>query len=159
MITSAIAWRGLAVLLAASVAWGGWQWIQLQSARHTILTMERDWAQALVGQMRSARAKEQEWQAHADKVAAEYEQAKIDAERDQAALVDSLRAGNVRFRRLWQGCEASAATGVPETPGPAGQPDGGADDRAESAGRIVRAAAECDAQVRGLQDLIRGVMG
>mgnify|MGYP000930139085 CR=1 FL=1 len=40
------------------------------------------------------------------------------------------------------------------TPAPS-EPDAGTGDREESAGRIVQAADECDAQVKGLQELLR----
>lgn len=67
-------------------------------------------------------------------------------------LAADLLAGDVRFRKLWAQCQAVPATGHAATG--TGAPDGATDDRAASAGRIVRAAAECDAQVRGLQALI-----
>jgi hypothetical protein len=157
VIGASIAWRVLAGALVASLVWGGWQWIQLQNAERTILTMELAWSTSAVEQIRSARTRERELQAHADKVAADYEQARQLADRDQARTVADLRAGRERFRRMWQGCQADTMR-VRTDPEPAGQPDGGAEDRAESAGRVVRAARDCDNQVRGLQDYIRGLM-
>jgi len=65
---------------------------------------------------------------------------------------DALRTGDLRFRKLWAQCQTVPPTGG-ATPG-AGGPDDEADDRAASAGRIVRAAAECDAQVIALQTLL-----
>jgi hypothetical protein len=67
-------------------------------------------------------------------------------------LAGDVRAGDVRFRRLWAQCQT-----LPATEGAAdGEPavDAGADDRAASAARIVRAAAQCDAQVKALQQQI-----
>lgn len=87
----------------------------------------------------------------ANEIAAKYEQDKINAEADAKRTVDDLRAGNLRLRKLWQGCEGR----LPEANGSAGEPDGQADDRAESAGRIVRAAIEADRQIEALQDFIR----
>lgn len=85
-------------------------------------------------------------------VAEAYEKGKKDAEATAVAVVDDLRAGNLRLRGYWAGCETqrlslSAAL--------AAEPDAAARDREESAGRIVRAAAECDAQVVGLQGLLK----
>jgi len=64
-------------------------------------------------------------------------------------LAFDLRAGDVRFRKLWAQCQT-----VPAAEGAAhGEPavDAGADDRAASAARIIGAAAKCDAQVKALQ--------
>lgn len=83
------------------------------------------------------------------RIAAEYEQDKIDAQAAADRVVADLRADNLRLSKRWAGCPA-----VPQAAATAGQPDAAADDRAESAGRIVRAAAECDAQVRGLQAIV-----
>ena len=74
---------------------------------------------------------------------------------DHERLVADLRAGNVRMRAHWQGCvhtgELSAAAAA------AARADDSAGLRAESAGRIVRAADECDAKVVGLQNYVRAV--
>lgn len=102
-------------------------------AAHEVIETEREYAQRLQA------------------IATKYEGDKNAIERQAAADLASLRDGTIRLRQQWQGCEARSA----ETRGTSGQPDGGADDREESASRIVRAAAECDAQVRGLQSVIR----
>lgn len=88
----------------------------------------------------------------ANEIAAQYEQDKIDAEAAAKRTADDLRAGNLRLRQQWEGCKAG---GVPQADRAAGQPDASADDRAESASRIVRAADEADAQIRALQEFIR----
>jgi len=87
----------------------------------------------------------------ANEIAAQYEQDKINAKANAERVADDLRAGNVRLRSMWEGCKAR----LPQADGAAGQPDAVADDRAESAGRIIRAADEADAQIKGLQDFIR----
>lgn len=106
---------------------------------------------------REARAKEAEQRTALDDVAAKYEQEKADAQAAADSTIADLRAGTVRLQRRWQGCETAAR--VPIAPAGAGEPDGGTADRIESAGRIVRAAAECDAHVRGLQSAIRALTG
>ena len=86
-------------------------------------------------------------------VSAAYEKGKRDAEQTSKLVVADLRAGNLVLRNRWTACQTSL--GVPTTPADPSEPDAGTADRAESAGRIVQAAAQCDAQVRGLQDLLR----
>lgn len=113
---------------------------------------ERHAAQQLA--LAEAKARAQEL-AHALALAAigeRYEQDKLDAQRKADAVVADLRAGNIRLHDRWQAC---SATRVPSTePGP-GELDASADDRSASAGRIIAAAAACEAQVRGLQDVVR----
>ena len=106
---------------------------------------------------REARAKEAEQRAELDALASKHEQEKARVQAEHDRLVFDLRAGTVRLQRRWQGCETAAR--VPIAPASAGEPDGGTADRIESAGRIVRAAAECDAHVRGLQSAIRALTG
>jgi hypothetical protein len=81
-----------------------------------------------------------------------YERGRKDAEAIGEAVAADLRAGALRLQQRWSGCEA--ARRLPGPAAPAAESDAAAGDREESAARIVRAAAECDAQVRGLQDLL-----
>lgn len=71
-----------------------------------------------------------------------------DAEASRVRTVAALRSGNLQLRDRWAGCEtqrladsAAARTAAEQS----------ARDREESAGRIVQAADQCDAQVTGLQ--------
>jgi hypothetical protein len=80
-----------------------------------------------------------------------YEKGKKDAEATGAAVIADLRAGNLRLQQRWTGCETQRLSDAAAL---AGELDAAARDREESAGRIVRAAAQCDAQVRGLQELL-----
>ncbi len=66
---------------------------------------------------------------------------------EQQRLVADLRAGNVRLREQWAGCRSQVSGDA----GAGQEPDAGADDRAASAGRVVRAADDADIQIRGLQ--------
>jgi hypothetical protein len=86
--------------------------------------------------------------------AANYEKGKADAEASNAAVVAGLRNGTLRLRDQWATCQASSAAVSSAASGR--QPDGSSDDREASAGRIVRAAAQCDAQVVGLQQALMG---
>lgn len=80
-----------------------------------------------------------------------YEKGKKDAEATGATVTTDLRAGNLRLQQHWAGCETQR---LADAAAVAGELDAAARDREESAGRIVRAAAQCDAQVRGLQELL-----
>lgn len=86
-------------------------------------------------------------------VSAAYEKGKADAEANAKRVVADLRAGNLVLRDRWTSCQASS--GLPRPAADTGEPDAGTADRDESAGRIVQAAAQCDAQVKGLQNLLR----
>lgn len=66
--------------------------------------------------------------------------------------VAGLRDGSVQLRQTWR-CPAAASVPAP-TAAPS-QRDAGTDDRAESAGRIVRAADDADAQIRALQAILQ----
>ena len=78
------------------------------------------------------------------------------AKHDQDLLVAGLLNGTVRLRDQWATCRATvdalAGTG-------AARPDAGADDRAASAGRIVRAARDADDTIRRLQEILRAERG
>lgn len=84
-------------------------------------------------------------------IATQYQEALLDANRKHDRTVADLRAGSLKLRDLWRGCKVPAAGQA--APG-GSEPDGEADDRAESAARIVRAAATCDAQVIALQSIL-----
>jgi len=104
---------------------------------------------------RAAEEKAQRYQLRAEAkeaIAAQYLEELNNAQSKGDRLAADVLAGDVRFRKLWAQCKAVPTTGHAATSTSA--PDGATDDRAASAGRIVRAAAECDAQVRGLQALI-----
>lgn len=85
----------------------------------------------------------------ANHLAATYEREKDDAQKASDRLIADLRDGNQRLHQRWQATVATAELSAAAAA--ASQPDGRADDRIESAGRAVGAAAQCDAQVRGLQ--------
>lgn len=82
---------------------------------------------------------------------ASYERGKRDAETEQALVVAGLRAGTTRLQHQWAGCETQRLSDATASSVLA---DAVTRNREESAGRIVRAAADCDAQVAGLQSLI-----
>lgn len=112
-------------------------------------------AQLLADELASTRAAMAKERAKAQElavVAAQYEQDKRDAEQTANRLRDQLRAGTVSLRPHW------TCPSVSKTPATSVEPDAAADDRAESAGRILAAADSCDAQVRGLQSVIKSYL-
>lgn len=128
-------------------------------ARATVSDLRADAAEqraaaseAQLHAVNTARAKEQSDAQRVAELAAQYEQDKLNAEANGKRAADDLRAGNLRLRQLWQGCEASRVPGIAD---PAGQLDASADERADSAGRIIGAADQADAQIRALQEFIR----
>lgn len=157
-------YRAAGFALAAVLALGlaGLQTRRLSHAETALadartLAAERDAALAHATAQASelARLRERELATRTNAVAEAFERGKRYAENKGEATAADLRAGRLHFRRLWQECAAKSPGGVPGASTPAGEPDAGADDRAASAGRIVRAAAACDAQVVGLQNVIR----
>ena len=85
-------------------------------------------------------------------VSAAYEKGKNDAEAAAKRTIADLRNGTVVMRERWTACKASAD--LPAAAAGPSEPDATAADREQSAGRIVQAAAQCDAQVKGLQELL-----
>ena len=123
--------------------------------RATELAQAKAETKAAQDNQRAAEEQAQRYQLRAEAkeaIAAQYLEELKNAHSKGDRLAADLLAGDVRFRKLWAQCQAVPATGHASTSTSA--PDGATDDRAASAGRIVRAAAECDAQVLGLQALI-----
>lgn len=89
-----------------------------------------------------------------NQLADRFEKDKQRAETEANRLRADLRNGTVRLRDTWTSCPA-----VPEGDTATGKPDAGTADRAESASRIIGAAAEADATIRALQDYVREVVG
>ena len=114
---------------------------------------ERDTARAEVDALKGVLDTERRKAEALTAIAEQYEQDKATNDRKQSDLVASLRAGNERLHQRWQ---AALATGdLSRTVASAAESDAAARDREESAARAVRAAADADAQIRGLQEVIR----
>lgn len=97
-----------------------------------------------------ARKTEQAWGDAFIAVAIQHQKELNDANARGDAVAAGLRAGTDRLQKRWS-CPVPRA---PEAPASGRSADAATDDRAESAGRIVAAAATCDAQVRGLQAVL-----
>lgn len=98
-----------------------------------------------------ARATEQRHSADMARIGQQHQQESKDAsDKAYQRAVADVRAG--RLRNVWQ-CPIAAS--VPSVKPAASGADEGADLRGESAGRIFRAVAECEAQLIGLQDVVK----
>ena len=151
-----------ALLAAAGIAGiaAGVQTVRLSNERADHAETKRQTAETLARLAEltakaatAVRARETEVRDLLDASNAFREQGIADAVESQQVLVADLRAGNRRLRQQWAGCPAADA--VPGDSGTESGADGGAELRAESAGRIARAGDDADIQVRGLQAYAR----
>lgn len=140
------------VALVIAVGYLGWR---AESAHSAMQAAEARADQALDALDYTQRTLEQERAKSValGRIAQQYEQDKADAQDRADRVVADMRAGNERLHQRWQAAIATSELSAAST-GP-GQLDAGAEDRAESAGRIIAAAAQCDAQVIGLQGVVR----
>lgn len=145
-----------ALLLAGLI---GWEWRD-RSADADMAKVEADRADeraaaAVKLAQSEAMAREQEHRhaADMDRIGQQYLEDLSNAKAESDRVVADLRSGNLRLQDRWRGC--GEAPGVPDPFSGTRTPDAVTLDREASAGRIVQAAAECDAQVIGLQSIIR----
>lgn len=142
-------WRAaaFAALAFAACTYASIQTVRLHRSQLALVTIQRDAAKAQADAQAAARKAEQDMaQAVAD-ADAQYERGKQDAQATADRVAADLRAGTLRLRREWAQCETgrlSAGAAAARELGEAEQ------QRIESAGRIVRAAAECDAHTAAL---------
>ena len=151
-----LAAKALALLAALALAY----WLGGQGARADMAeqraTYERTIAASAKAETEAVNKVRKLEQAKAQELAAiaeQYEQDKTDAEATHDRLVADLRAGNERLHVRWQAAQATAR--LSGAVASAAEPDAAERDRQESAGRIIAAADQCDAQVAGLQAVIR----
>lgn len=143
-------------LLALALAFGAGWYVghapgaaKAAKAERALALQQRDAAQRVALAEQMAREAEHRHAADMARIGKEHQEALTHAQTAADRLVRDLRAGTVRLQERWRGCPVSGATGA------SGEPDAASRDREESAARAVRAAAECDAQVIGLQGIIR----
>lgn len=151
-----------ATLVAAIIGgsmWAGWEWrdrsADLEVAQ-IVAEAQRDkaeLAEAALADVLAARAKEQAAVKRVAQIADQYEQDKIDAQTAADRLVADLRAGNRRLHDRWQA--AIATDSLSDAATAASRADAAQRDREASAARAIAAADQCDAQVAGLQAVVR----
>jgi hypothetical protein len=144
---------GAAAAIAAAGAFGYFKGHQSAAAdaKAVMLSYQADLKQIESDAKDKVRELEQELAEGQVAISEAYERGKDDAEAIGAAVVADLRSGNARLRQRWTSCQAEH---LPDASAASSEPDESTRDREESAGRIIRAAAQCDAQVRGLQALL-----
>jgi hypothetical protein len=150
---------GAAALLLSVLGWvahSAYTWAYTNGYNAANVRAEKvigQFAQAEADAQAKARAAEAKSAGENARIADAYEKGKQDAEAAGKRVADDLRAGNLKLRNRWQGCQATDR--VSDAATRAAESDAEAADRAESAGRIVRAAREADEQIKGLQDILR----
>ena len=140
---------GLGALAVAAGLFAGVQTVRLATAKASHETHLAADAKAYADAQIQARQNEQAAGARQAQLEAQYLKDQQNAKAEYDRVVSALRAGELKLRERWR-CPVS----VPRIAGSPSEPDASPDDGAESAGRIVRAAAECDAQVKGLQGIV-----
>lgn len=140
-----------ALLALFALSATGVQTLRLRSSEAAMTAHLAADAKAEAAAQLAARTREYEQSVAAAKVAADYEKAKQDAQAKSDSLVADLRAGIVRLRREWQGCQAGLLT----APATAGESDAAAASRERGAVDLVRIAATYDAWIKALQDLLK----
>ena len=149
----------LAIALLLSVGGNLYQWRDAAvTSEHTASAAQDVKDKAAIAQanataaaQQAARDEETAKANRAQAVANAYERGKSDAQAIADRAVSDLRSGSLRLRNQWAGCETSR---LAETAAASRQLDAATADRIASAGRIVRAAADADAQIAGLQALV-----
>lgn len=145
-----------ALLLAAAAAFGaGWHFAGQRDA----LAMQKHLAADAAAQLTATQHARRLEQLQADTFAAQaakYEKEKTDAQADADRTIADLRAGNLRLRAAWR-CPAAAH--LPAAAASAGEPDASAAAREQGAVDLVRDAADADAQIRGLQAILKAERG
>lgn len=143
-------WRAT-IFLAIGIAAGAFAWLQttrLAFANLVIAEGAKLTAEARAGAEADARKAEQNMaRAVAVTAATEFERGKQYAQQKADVVVNGLRDGTLRLRREWAACETSKLA----SDSAAVREFGAAEQRRiESAARIIRAVAECDAQTNAL---------
>lgn len=138
-----------ALLLAAGII--AVQAMRMHRAELTIAHLQTSAEQARAEAQTAARKAEHTIAIAHARAAEEYERGKEHAKVEADRVVADLNAGAIRLRNHWASCETQRLSDIAAT---AAEPDAAEQHRRESASRIVRAAAECDAQVAGLQAVV-----
>lgn len=137
--------------LAVLAFWAGWEWRDRSADIRDLRTANAGLTARVAEVNKTLDTERRKAQALAA-VADQYEADKREIEARTETLVADLRAGNVRLHNRWKGCEATSE--LSGAVAGALSADAAARDREESASRIVQAADEADAIIRGLQAVI-----
>lgn len=146
-------WRSLAFAALAALAVGAYGIEHVKAARADAMLAARIAADAKADADAQIVARTREYEAAiaSAQIASDYERAKHDAQTTADSVVADLRAGTLRLREQWRGCQADVVSTIAAA---AAGADAAEQRRRDSAGAIVRAATACDAQVTGLQRIV-----
>ncbi|MCC8492296.1 hypothetical protein [Xanthomonas citri] len=131
--------------------WAGWEWRD-RSADVAQSDQRAGVALDALADEQTARVTEHEQAETLADIGAKHEQDREAAPAVAAAVVAGLRDGNLKLRDGWASCETKRLS---EATAGARERDEATQRREEFAGRIVRIGAECDSQVRALQEVVR----
>lgn len=138
------------LLLSGLLGWSQWSKSRISAARDAALEDLRDAQHALD----AARAAINAQRAAADRLAdigSKHEQDRRDAEGVPDAVVADLRAGNLRLRREWAGCETRRLS---DAAAAARERDALAASRDALAGAVVRVGRDADDQLAACQAVV-----
>ena len=144
------AYLAAAALLAGLSFWAGWEW-RVRSANLADSRKEVAESRAETAAHVAARTAEHEQADKLAEIGAKHEEDREAAAAVPAAVVADLRAGNVRLRREWAGCETQRLS---EASAAAVERDALAQRREQLAGEIVRIGRDADDHVRACQAVI-----
>lgn len=145
--------RALAIavlILAGVVVWQRGTVIKAKADRSTAKD-QRDVALSALASERRARDTEQKAALIIDTIGNTHEEARQEAESIPAAVAADLRAGNVRLRSEWAGCETQRLSDASAS---ARERDALAASRDQLAGEIVRIGRDADDQLRACQAVV-----
>ena len=123
-----------------------------EKARRELAQAVTNWTKAERDAVQAARQAENAQREALAKLDAQHQKELEEAKNAQARTIAELRNGTLRLQKHWAGCETDRLSSAAAS---AAELDESARLRAESAGRIIGAADECDAQVRGLQGAVK----
>lgn len=149
MITRAHILAGLLLFLAGCLLGREWRDRSADLAQSRQAARQ---AQAETKAVESAREAEHEQADKLAEIGAKHEEDREAAATVPAAVVADLRAGNVRLRREWAGCETQRLS---EASAAAAERDALARLRDEATGAAVRVVRDADDHVRACQAVIR----
>lgn len=145
-------------LALAALGLGAWAYhaIEAKGYARGIAKLDAHLSQDVAAELAAEQAARAAQQRHAQEladIAARYEQDKRDAQDKADRVIADLRSGALRLRSQWQGCQATR--NLSGAVARAAEPDGGADLRRAGIGSVLGITGACQAQVKGLQEVVR----
>lgn len=139
-----------AVVLLAIGFWAGWEWRDRSADLSAAEAATAAWQHAEQAQ-RDARTSEQATGQNLATIGEKHEQDRQTAEAVPDAVVADLRAGNLRLRKEWAGCETQRLSDAAAS---AIERDALAASRDALAGDLVRVGRDADDQLRACQAVV-----